>query len=381
MWAKLMRLPNVKSITLDIDRVSAKEFSSIFALCARVKSLTLFQCDLMARRGYVASVSKYTSLVSKAHELLTTYNLEELRVCWDCIIPLWPIISRSPRLRQLSIIPGTGPEPGMYLRREMLIFDDMMSDLLKYFSSGRTLEHLDLVLLSESSSRVSEIVTSIPSQESCLRSLQFRTLEPSIADIRPYFSTLTVICSPDGSSKFWSVVMSTCRFLVKAKHVMLDQDHILRGPEWVCTSLVLFVLHISAVNREDGITCTTVQKSLFERVEKLSKLQHLALSGSYPDLWHLEDEQWKIMSTLKMLTSLSIQVLEVPQPRVLKRTEGVVRGISNCKNLKRFSGYGFKSPMDDVILQKIVENGVAYHEYYIPSRFFYPARNFLHFGV
>ena len=298
----LGELPSLRSMTLDISNVLPTDLPQLFDICSRLKSLDIRRCEMRTQGGgsFDEISDRNRKSESSAHK--STYKfLEELSISSNCGIGLSGFLSRSRRLRVLSI----------YDKHHRGYFEEqIMEDLVKSFRTEdimSNLQHLDLCIYRAKNDTISEVLKSVR----CLR--RFKCDRPdallTIPDFRPHFSTVTTIKVQSGTPEFWQKVMSSCPGLVKAKEVVLFAEDIIRGKMWASTGLESLDLHVFVRSKGDVRSSRKAQEdSLFRRIAKLVKLNHLSVHTGWHEERTLCAESWGALLRIKTLRSVELGI-------------------------------------------------------------------------
>ena len=283
-------------MTLDISNVLPTDLPQLFDICSRLKSLDIRRCEMRTQGGgsFDEISDRNRKSESSAHK--STYKfLEELSISSNCGIGLSGFLSRSRRLRVLSIYDK---------HHRGYSEEQIMDDLVKTFrteSSMPSLQHLDLCIYRLDNDAISKVLRSVR----CLRSFKCHPYGAllSIDDFQRHFSTVTTINVRSVMPEFWQKVMSSCSGLVKANGVVLFAEDIIRGEMWASTGLESLDLNVFVRSKGD-VRSRSKENALFRRIATLVKLNHLSLHTG----WHKErtllPESWRILLGMKTLTSV-----------------------------------------------------------------------------
>jgi hypothetical protein len=354
-------LPLLNSMMLQICDVNPVVLPQIFAICSRLKSLTISLCEMIwpsPQAQEPNSIEKFERnwrSQHNAHNSSSTYTLKELSISWDCGIGLWGFISRSPHLKVLNISPNP-----FWLYHDTEVYElKRMYDLVRCFKlkdSLPSLEHLDLSVYAVNDELLSEVI----STSRCLRSFRCqkgRLL--SLHDFRPHFSTLTAIDVRTGTPKFWQGIMSSCPGLVKAKSVILYAEDIIRGARWASTRLRK--LSLTVLVRPNDInevsTLKLVQGALFQRIAELVRISHLLVEVEWRERTSLDAQNWEALSKIKTLICL-----EFGPGFLIPLDESTVARISTLKGLEWIRAYWKRNYNAQTLIDKIESLGVDFDD-------------------
>jgi hypothetical protein len=361
----LGELPFLKSMTLDIVSVDTTDLPQLFEICSRLKSLEIRRCQ-MSIRGIVETVrpmsidmaSRNWNLQASAHK--STYNLEELSLSSNCGIGLSGFISRSPRLRVLSIYQG-------YVRD---IYEEArLKELIRAFStegSMPSLQHLDVCIYRVHRKKISEVLKSVR----CLRSFQCLQHDAllSIPSFWPHFSTITKIVIPPGTGtpEVWQEIMSSCPALVEAREVVLFAEDITGGKMWASTGLESLDLHVFVRSKGDVRSSRKAQEdALFRRIAKLVKLIHLSVHTGWHEERTLRAESWGALLRIETLRSVELgNELTAYQDKlnVLRRfSEKQVDLTWNESNTSRLSDEDAEEESENALILQALSAHLAAH--------------------